>query len=146
MNLIVLCGPPGAGKSTLAKQLAEKEAAVLHCFDDYPGALSPFRTQEALDTMLTNIGLDIVTKNVVVDNLNVKIKSRQEILEAIGSTKCKKVLVVIRPPLKVCMSRNNKRSRKIPERILELIYNDYQEPTLEEGWDEIIYCKDDDYV
>ena len=90
--------------------------------------------------MLNNIAEDIKKSNVVVDNLNVKVESREEILKAIEGIECKKVLVVVRASLEECLERNRKRNRQIPDQIVRFIYRDFQEPTLEEGWDEIIYC------
>lgn len=140
MTLFVLCAPAGAGKTTLSKQLVEDNNAILHCFDEYPGALRPHTTKMALDSMLNNIAEDIKKSNVVVDNLNVKVESREEILKAIEGIECKKVLVVVRTSLEECLERNRKRNRQIPDQIVRFIYRDFQEPTLEEGWDEIIYC------
>lgn len=140
MTLFVLCAPAGAGKTTLSKQLVEDNNAILHCFDEYPGALRPHTTQMALNSMLNNIAEDIKKSNVVVDNLNVKVESREEILKAVEGIECKKVLVVVRASLEECLERNRKRNRQIPDQIVRFIYRDFQEPTLEEGWDEIIYC------
>lgn len=139
MTLFVLCAPAGAGKTTLSKQLVEDNNAILHCFDEYPGALRPHTTKAALNSMLNNIAEDIKKSNVVVDNLNVKLESRKEILNAIKGIECKKILVVVRASLQECLERNRKRNRRIPDQIVQLIYNDFQEPSLEEGWDEIIY-------
>ena len=49
-------------------------------------------------------------------------------------------LIIIETPLEVCINRNME-TMKVPPDILNKMINSYEEPSCEEGWDEIIKLK-----
>ena len=138
--LLVLCGIPGSGKSTLSKQLAEENNASLHCFDELPGALSPKTHTQVREQMWQDIATDLRNGNdVVCDDLNTELKWRKGILDTISGIECEKTLVVLKTPLEECIRRNANRNFRLPDFVIQSINDKFEPPTLSEGWDEIIY-------
>lgn len=130
-NLIILCGAPGSGKSTLSKKLAQEQTLTRLSMDE-------------LKFLLHSELLPLVTKslqsgkNVIVDALYTKLKWREAILEATKDFQCKRTLIFVNTPLDECIRRNKGRENALPDFVIEDIYNSIEPPTLDEGWDEII--------
>ena len=140
VSLIALCGIPGSGKTTLSKQLASESDAVLYCFDKRRGAFSPTKSEEAKLQMYKEIAEELKLGNsVVCDDLNTKKLRREQLLSAVSQIDCFKKLVVLDTPLEECLKRNSKRQRRIANEIILNIKRKYEPPTLEEGWDEIVF-------
>lgn len=144
MTLYVLCGIPGSGKSTLAQQIAVQCNAKLHCYDSLPNAHTTGKTESVHEQMWGNIVADLVAGNdVVCDDLHTKKQWRQDILDALSDIECKKILVVMDTSLEKCLHRNANRATCLPDFVVCDLYNKYEPPTLDEGWDKIIYVKED---
>ena len=138
--LYVLCGIPGSGKTTYSQQLAEKLNAKLYCYDKIPGSSHPKKFVMLHKQMWMRISRDLREDHTVVcDDLHTTIKQRSDILNALKEVDCKKVLVVMTTPLEECLIRNRNRKARLPDFVLEDIHNKFEQPTLEEGWDEIIF-------
>ena len=134
----VICGIQGSGKTTLAKQLAFKHKAVLYSYDTLPKGHC---SNDAHPAMYEHIKRDLKKdKTVVCDDLNITKKNRQTLLNALRDVEFKKVLHVMQTSLDVCLERNRRRDyNRLPDVILRHCYKKYEPPTLDEGWDEIIY-------
>lgn len=131
LHLIVLCGIPGSGKTTLSKQLVEDYNAVRHSFDEL--RLSKRRDLfPYIKHSLEN------NKNVVADAPHTDKKTRLELLESIKDIDCKRTLVFMDTPFEECVRRNAQRPRPLPYMILQSFNRSLERPTLDEGWDEII--------
>lgn len=132
LTIYVMCGTPGSGKTTLSKQLAEEKKLVrfsydeMHCFD-LRGLMKPV------------VGALLGGKNAIVDNVNNRIKGREMLLNYVKDIPCKKILVFMNTPLDECKKRNANRQNRLPDYFIEGIHNALQIPTLDEGWDEILY-------
>ena len=136
---ITLCGISGSGKSTLSKELAKTYDAKLYSYDDI---MSSFQKKpiEVRTWILESIKNDLQSGfNVVLDDLNILEKSRREILEAIQECNSQKILAHMNTPLDMCLLRNSKRKKRLPDWIIKHMHRKYQSPTLDEGWDEIRY-------
>ncbi len=137
--ILILCGIPGSGKTTLSKQLAKQHQAKLHCFDSLPHAHHPKYADTVRSQMWSDIAKDLRDGySVVVDDLHTKLKWRQRLLSAVANIDCKKILVVMSTPLDECLHRNANREMRLPAFIVENIHSSYEPPTRDEGWDEII--------
>ena len=137
--LLIVCGIPGSGKTTLSKQLAEQYSAKLHCFDRLPHAHHPKYANAVRSQMWADIAEDLRNgHSVVCDDLHTKLKWRQGLLDALTDIPCKKILVVMDTPLEECLRRNANRERRLPDFVVENIHAKYEPPSLDEGWDEII--------
>lgn len=140
--LVVFCGIPGSGKTTLSCSLAEQYGATLHTFDALPRAHHPKYAEAVRTQMWEDIAEDLrAGKNVVCDDLHTKLKWRKGLLSAIEGIPCERVLMVATTPLEECLRRNANRERRLPDFVVENIAKTYEAPTPSEGWDEIFYIK-----
>lgn len=141
MILSVLSGIPASGKSTLSKQLADKYNAKRYCFDDIPESRNSKKSRQAHHKFWDDISKDLTFQNVVCDDLNVTIETRQLLLEHLSDVECRKIIYVMTTPLEECLKRNNGRQgiERLPEIVIRSLHSIFELPTLSEGWDEIIY-------
>ena len=135
---IVLCGIPGSGKSTLSNQLAKTYNARLYSYDEILRASKIQDSHRVHSQILALIAEDLRNGiNVVLDDLNIRIDVRTEVLATTKDIDCNKVLVVMNTPLNECLLRNANRKKRLPDWAINLIYRKYQQPSLAEGWDDI---------
>jgi tRNA uridine 5-carbamoylmethylation protein Kti12 len=132
--IFILCAPPGAGKTTFSHRLVEQYNAVKYSFDE----MKCFKHSDLIEPIIESINKG---ESVVVDALYSKVRFREELLQSISNTDCKKICVCFRTSLEECINRNAKRSgrERLPCFVVEDIYNRFEPPTLDEGWDEILY-------
>ena len=65
---------------------------------------------------------------------------RKRLINALENVECIKILHIMQTNLHQCIERNHKRDYgKLSDIALKHCYAEYEEPTLDEGWDEIIY-------
>ena len=131
-----MCGIPGSGKTTLSKQIADEYIAVRLSLDEM-GYVRQFKLIPHIIEALEN------GESVVADSLYTKKQWRTEILEAVKGIECKRVLVCMNTPLDICILRNRGREKPLPDFVVEYQFEKYEKPTLDEGWDEIIYVDTD---
>lgn len=134
MILLVLCGPPGSGKTTLSKQLSEQYTAIRLSFDE----MYCLQHKELIPYVVKALQDE---ENVVVDSVYTKNVWRKLILEATKDIDCKKILIYMDTPLEECLRRNSQRPSALPDFMIRDIYNSIELPTLDEGWDDIWYYK-----
>lgn len=141
--LTILCGLPGSGKTTYAHKLASETGAILRCYDDLPGAFSPSKQQAVHAQMWAAIAEELRQGyDVVCDDLHHTKEKRRMILDAVRGIECKKVLVLMDTPLDECLKRNAGRKRRLPDVVLHSCAARFEEPTMDEGFDEIIVVND----
>ena len=139
-TLYVFCGIPGSGKTTASQKLILNIDAKLYCFDDIPGSRDPTKALILKDEMYSKIRSDlIVGHNIILDDLHTKKIWRQKLLEVVEHIPCKKILIVLSTPLDECLCRNKQRQNSLPDLVVKVLSKKYEEPTLDEGWDEIIW-------
>lgn len=143
-NSYVLCGIPGSGKTTLAKQLSERNGAVLHSVDDIPNAWGdPDIDGKFRNQWIDNIKTDLQNGNgVVCDSTALTSFDRKWLLNELSDFDCKKILMVKAVPIEECLRRNANRDRKVPEEQIRLSAYLLEAPTEDEGWDEIYVCRE----
>lgn len=79
-------------------------------------------------------------ESIIVDDMYITKESRQKLLSAISDIECKKVLIVLQTPLELCVERDRIRtSHNLGKPIVYNFNKKYESPSLEEGWDEILY-------
>lgn len=140
LTIFVLSGLPASGKTTYSKQLANQYNATVYCYDELKKDVKYFRELKPIKDKMINDALKVLENgsNVVIDDLNISRQSRKTLLQKLKSVPCKRVCIVMATPLDECTMRNAIRDEKLPMYILQDIYNHYETPTLDEGWDEII--------
>ena len=78
-------------------------------------------------------------RSVVCDDLHTKKIWRQDLLNAVSGIDCRKVLIVLTTPVEECIRRNAGRQSRLPDTLIHTINHKYEQPTLDEGWDGIVY-------
>ena len=130
-TLIVLCGIPGSGKTTMSKQLA-KDYNAIHCsFDE----LNLARRQDLFPHITQSLEAN---HSVIADAPHTDKKIRMKLLQTTDHLDCKRILIFMNTPFEECVRRNASRQNPLPFFILQSFYQTMQPPTLDEGWDEII--------
>jgi tRNA uridine 5-carbamoylmethylation protein Kti12 len=132
MKLIIFCGISGSGKTTKSREIFNDYNALRLSFDE----MHCFQHNELIPHILKAL---MDGNNVVVDSLYIERWQRVELLSAVAGIGCEKILVVINTPLDECLKRNQNREVRLPDFVLHDLYNKFEFPTLDEGWDEILY-------
>ena len=137
--IIVLCGIPGSGKTTLAKTLQGK----LYSFDELVTVNTIEGHEETQKQMYKDIQIDLLNgETVIVDHLLITRDKRKELLSYVPSD-CKKICYVLNTPLEDCLERNRNRENRLPDFVITQSAGKYEIPTLDEGWGEIIKYEED---
>lgn len=153
-KFIMLIGSPCSGKSTWVKNNIREEVVILSTDNliereaekigmTYSEAFDvvDFKAleREMFDTM------DDAMKNghdIVLDRTNMSDKQRAKILKKVDES-YDKVAVVFQTPLEIVLERNVKRAeetgKNIPVFVIKSMFNNFVEPTVEEGFDHIIH-------
>lgn len=146
MIFICLCGIPGSGKSTIGKQLALSAGASFCECDEFFKNHKNEKTGVIIKLFHSRLTELLLSGNrVVCDGMYTSKASRVELLNGIEGVACKRCLIVMATPLEECLRRNANRERHIPACVIKDIYKKLEPPSIDEGWDEIIYYGGDDY-
>lgn len=127
-----MCGSPASGKSTLSKQIANEQSLVRLSLDEMGYIRQHKLIPHVIDALKEG-------KSVIADSLYTKEKWRTELLQAVKPIECRCILLRMSTPLDECIRRNRGRDGALPDFVIEDIYNSIEPPTLDEGWDEILY-------
>lgn len=130
--LIICCGIPASGKTTLSNKIAEQYNAVRYSFDE----MCCIKHTDLFPHIFKSLENG---NDVVVDSVYAFKKIRMNLLEFVQHFDCKKIIIYMTTPLDECIKRNIQRPHPLPQYIIEESYRHFQLPTLDEGWDEIIY-------
>lgn len=148
-EIVVLCGPPGCGKSSYAAEKPNHYAVSSDAFVELAARDQGKRYEEvwqetikdadrkAKNTFKAYLQANV---NVVFDATNMGERKRRAILQAVPGHYFKKV-VVWELPQEELLRRANKRAleggKQVPWNVVEDMLNRYTRPTLDEGWDAI---------
>ncbi len=148
-KLILLIGLPGSGKSTLAKQLLiECPQMQLISTDAIRGQLfgseiiqGPWLLiwQELERQLQQAITRD---QGVIFDATNAQRKNRREVINLARNCGFTQITGVwVKTPVWLCLARNQRRIRQVPENIILRMYRQLRDapPSQEEGIDELIF-------
>lgn len=157
-KMLIICGPPGSGKSTYAKQLFAQEIeqngghdpCVINA-DKMRGQLCGDESDQSknayiFNTLIPNLIKDAAKDNmdIIVDNTNYNRKNRKNLIKLgkeLGYFIEAHVLVVSR---EVCKERNANRARHVPDFVIDRQFDGWQDPTLEEGFDSVVFLPQND--
>jgi predicted kinase len=147
-KLILLIGLPGSGKSTLAKELlAECPQMALISTDAIRGQL--FGSQ-AVQGPWVLIWREIerqfqqaisTTNQAIFDATNAQRRHRREVIALARDLGFTQITAIwVDTPVWLCLARNKKRSRQVPEEIILRMHRQLRDapPSLEEGIDSLI--------
>jgi len=148
-KFIMMVGLPASGKSTYAKELSEKENAIIHSSDSirkelYGDESIQGDNHKIFRLLHSRIKEDLKAgKNVIYDATNINSKRRRGFLTELNNIDCDKICVIVAIPYEECLRRNSLRDRKVPEEVIKKMYLNWNTPYWFEGWDYIeIYNSD----
>lgn len=142
VNFYMLIGLPGAGKSEIAKQLAQLYNADIVSSDDIR---NEFYGEESIqgdnakifDEMRRRTLTSLKNgKNVVYDATNISRKKRSHLIRSI-TIDCHKTAYVVWAKYETCLLRDRLRNRNVGESVIKEMLTRFQPPYYDEGWDEI---------
>ena len=138
-----MCGLPSSGKTTIAKQIEEEKNIIRYSFDEIEGSNTPDGHNLAFQKFCECIRADLLSdKNVICDLIVTNSQRRRKFLSEFSDIECKKNIIVVDTSFEECLRRNEQRGDcKTDILIMKVLYLTFQHPTLDEGWDEIIYYK-----
>jgi predicted kinase len=71
----------------------------------------------------------------IFDATNINKERRMEYLLKISDIECQNVCIFFDVPRDECMRRNAEREAKVPDDVIEKMYQNLQIPCISEGWD-----------
>lgn len=149
MELILICGLSGSGKSTISKELAEKHNAIILSTDaireEIYGNLECQDNPEKIFGILRyRIRKNLENnRNIIVDATNLTVKNRRSIIHYASNYEKTLICYVVNKPYEQCLIDNVNREHPVPEYVLEKQYKKFCMPTYEEGFDKIVVLDTD---
>ena len=141
--LIVLGGLPASGKSTYAEMLLESGIFQIVCPDlirkaFYGDEKIQGDGKGVLETAFHDIKeYGCLGENVVFDATNINADRRKELVKEMRPYFDIIIFKWITTPASICYERNFYRDRQVPSNIIKRMSDNFEEPTMDEGWDYI---------
>lgn len=157
-TLYCLVGIPGSGKSHLAEEIKQNcESSDLHretiivssdkIREEYNLNLKNQKDNSKTFEIYYNIIKQSLKegKNVICDALNINIKDRQYLFNAVKNIDCEKQCYIKIKSISQCIIDDSYRSSKVGVSVIQSQIRKFQIPFYNEGWDNIVlsYRKDD---
>ena len=146
-RMIMMVGLPGSGKSTCAEYYASvhnyaifsSDAIRKELYGDESEQQDPQKVFRILHRRIKEALLE--GKNCIYDATNLTSKLRRHFLQEISNINCIKVAQVIWSDYEMCLARNKKRERKVPESAMERMLRRFEMPAKWEGFNfiKVIY-------
>lgn len=144
-DLYIMCGVPGAGKSTFLKNKIKSNKGVIISRDEIRFSLvkpneSYFsKEKEVIKIFWNEINKELASGNTVfVDQTSLTRKSRKWLLEHIIIDSCNHInLIWVDESLETCLKRNEQRKGTrsyVPRESIVNMHNSFEEPSLDEGF------------
>ena len=151
-KLIMMVGLSASGKSTIAKELAVMENAAIVSSDKIRGEICPGGVQDqSMNEMVftefrKRIVIHLMTgRSVIADATNLTIKSRAATLAVARQFDCEKIAYIVPKPFLRCLADDSDREYSVSGRVLYKQRASFQVPFKEEGFDEIIIHRFEEY-
>ncbi len=141
--LAVMVGISGSGKSTYANGLKTSLNAQLVETDAIRLELTGSAEDQSQNGRVFGVAKKRVRdylsqgKNVIIDATSLSVKDRKDWIEIAKETSAEARAYFIDTPVDVCKAQNAKRSRKVPEWVIDKQANKLHTPTKAEGFDAI---------
>ena len=144
---VIMVGPPGSGKTTIATKLESDYGFVRICPDDIReeitgNASNQDRNEEVFAKVYSRLSEYLNQGfNVVYDATNCRTAYRFKILNVVQGLTDKIICMVSTTSIGDCLERNkNRYERNVPEDVIERMYFTLKKhpPTIFEGYDVIV--------
>jgi predicted kinase len=142
--LCVLVGISGSGKSTYANGLKTSLNAQLVETDSIRLELTGNAEDQSQNSKVFEIARKRVNdylsqdKNTIIDATSLNAKERKDWIEIGKNNNAEVRAYFIDTPVDVCKSQNNKRTRKVPEWVIDKQASKLHAPTRAEGFDSVV--------
>lgn len=141
-ELVVLMGPPGAGKSTYASGRLHVTTDALRAEASTNGAIDPKSVERVYDGAFAAIIRALrAGRPVVLDTPAVNPIVRQQALRVARAYRAKATLVYFTTPLDVCIARQVPRTHPVPAEVVERMHAEHiaqLDVVRTEGWDSVM--------
>ena len=155
--LFMTVGLPAAGKDSFYNTLIEErkgdsEKEIIHVSSDAirkefygneedqtnPSAVFAEMEKRTIAALMANIDVYYNSTNLSAKRRINFIRTIKDRLRKKGITNIHFRCFVFATPYEVCLERNSKRERVVPEYAMERMYKSFEPPHQSEGWDDII--------
>ena len=147
--MVILCGIPSSGKSTIAKELAEileskhRCPAAIVTSDSFRGmipayerrfeaGLEEFVRKATHDTIMAGLKQGLV---VISDDTNYYSSIRRRLVRMSQRLRADYAIIYVNTPLEKALEWNRKRGEPIPDSLIEEIFYKMDEPGTTYRWD-----------
>jgi len=141
LKIVVLVGLPGSGKSTYLERQGttgiSSDAIRRLLADDETDQTIHVRVFETVRFLLRQ-RLEIGRPVSYIDATNLTPEERRPYLEIGRSYACEMEAVYFDVPLKVCLERNARRTRVVPEEVMKAMAAKLVVPSTAEGFDRVV--------
>ena len=145
-KLIVMIGISASGKSTIAKQIAERDNCIIVSSDAIRGEIceggvsDQSKNEEVFRIFHRRIKENLLKgNNVIADATNITIKSRKAIFDAVRNIDCYKIGYLVIKNIKDCIKDNKNSDRvAVPDEVIYRQVRKFQICFYEEGFNIIV--------
>lgn len=145
LHIVVLVGLPGSGKSTYLERLGVSALSS----DAVRGLLADDQTDQSIHLevfatirYLLRRRLSLGRAVTYIDATNLTPRERRPYLRTGQIHGCRVEAVFFDVPTEVCLERNRRRNRVVPEDVMERMAAKLVPPTVEEGFSEITLVRE----
>lgn len=142
---LMIAGLPGSGKTVLSKRIISEYDFNYISSDEYRLKLFRNEMEQANNNILfLKINEDIVDflnngKNILYDATSLLSEHRIKTLSLLPA--CKKIIFYITTDVEECIKYDAERKRSVGEDLIREFSRLAQNPSFDEGWDKIYFCK-----
>ncbi len=148
-QIILLCAIPGSGKTTFREQFIKNNPSyIVLCADVMRGVIGQsesdqevnypvFQTLNRMEEYFCKLGV-----SMVIDETHYKKKYRRFSIELAKKYHYEVIAVTFDTDLATCLVRNEGRDRKVPLHIIHKMFDQYEAPTIEEGFNWVVNSED----
>lgn len=148
----MMVGIPSSGKSFIREKIAREENAIILSSDIVREKLHMDPSKEDENIRLFDLMYEMIREelskgnNVLLDSTNTYRKYRRPFLQSLNKD-VEVIGVMMMRQIENCLAANRNRNNRIEEYVIRNMYEEYDLPLYEDGFDrfEVIYPDDDEY-
>lgn len=144
-EVIITCGIPGSGKSTWRDAFLKAQSGFLLIHpDSIRKELTGSEEDQSKNAEVFKLAfsrMDVALKNgmsVLFDSCAQNRERRKPIIKIAKQNGAEVRAVSFKVSLELAKQRNSKRERVVPEFVLDRMFQQWQDPSLSEGFDSVI--------